>query len=220
MKFVNIQSRAIYNPAMGCQVNPGATTRDLYKDLEKCLKRVVDICKNNFRIVLNSTETQLMANLMDLDDAGTKFDPTVIPSEIRNDPTGIKRLMEAERQRQHAELKATAQANKDAAQHEAIINGEIDEDRHQIKPLGVNRAGNEAKDAPLSGFDQILAENARIAAGQSTSMAEIANPVHAHAKKSEPEAAATAEAGDEPVAPVKKIRGKAKGKGKVESKNA
>lgn len=160
MKFVNTQSRIIYNSAFG-KVNPGETTTDKYKDLEKCLQNIIDICGKNFRVMLNAKEAQLIAKLMELDEAGTKFDPSVIPSDVRRDPTGIKRLMEAERKQQHAAIEATAKANKEAAEREALINGEI-EDKPKIRPLGVNRSA-EGEKKEMSGFDQILAENARIA---------------------------------------------------------
>lgn len=166
MKFVNTQSRIIYNSAVG-KVNPGATTIDKYKDLEKCIQKIIDICGKNFRVVLNDKEAQLIAKLMELDNAGSKFDPSVIPAEVRRDPTGIKRLIEADRQKQHARIEAVAKSNKDAADREAMINGEI-EDKPQIRPLGVDRSteAGEGANKVMSGFEQILAENARIAEQQ------------------------------------------------------
>lgn len=170
MKFVNTQSRIVYNSAIG-KVNPGVTTIDKYRDLENCLQKIIDICGRNFRVVLNEKEAQLISKLMELDEAGTKFDPSVIPLDVRRDPTGINRLVEAERKQQHAAIEATAKANKEAAEREALINGEI-EDKPKIKPLGVNRSAEEKK-KEMSGFDQILAENARIAEQKSQEQAPV-----------------------------------------------
>lgn len=168
MKFVNTQSRIIYNSAIG-KVNPGVTTIDKYKDLEKCLQKIIDICGKNFRIVLNAKEAQLIAKLMELDEAGTKFDPSIIPLDVRKDPTGINRLVEAERKQQHAAIEATAKSNKEAAEREALINGEV-ADKPKIRPLGVNRSA-EGEKKEMSGFEQILAENARIAEQKSQEQA-------------------------------------------------
>jgi hypothetical protein len=167
MKFVNTQSRIIYNSAIG-KVNPGATTIDKYKDLEKCLQNIIDICGRNFRVVLNEKEAQLIAKLMELDEAGVKFDPSVIPLDVRRDPTGIKRLIEADRQKQHARNEAVARVNKAAAVREAMINGEVADKPKKIIPLGVDRSAEveEVANKSMSGFEQILAENARIAEQQ------------------------------------------------------
>ena len=194
MKFVNTSNRIIYRSAIG-KIEPGRTTIDKYHDLEKTLKAILDICGKDLRIVLNAKEAQMLAKVMDLDDAGTKFDPNTIPAEIRNDPTGIRRLMERERKAQSLENNKTAKANKDAALREAMINGEVEE-KPTIKPIGVDRSNEEKGGAPMSGFDAILAENARIAAGQSATPAsfkDIADPIGAAAKPeqpSEPEAPA------------------------------
>lgn len=190
MKFVNTASRIIYRSATG-RLEPGKKTPDTYRNLEKVLEEIVETCGKDLRIILNAKEAQLLARVMDLDDAGTKFDPASIPAEIRNDPTGIKRLSERERQFQHQELQKTAKANKEAEKREALINGEVDE-KPAIKPIGVDRSG-EAKDGKgeaVSGFAEILAENARIAAGQTaTSAREIADPIGANAKAEQPEQA-------------------------------
>lgn len=176
MKFVNTQSRIIYISAIG-KVNPGATTIDKYKDLEKCLQKIIDICGKNFRVVLNAKEAQLIAKLMELDEAGTKFDPSVIPLDVRRDPTGINRLVETERKQQHAAIEATAKSNKEAAEREALINGEV-ADKPKIRPLGVNRSA-EGEKKEMSGFEQILAENARIAEQKSQEQAPAEPPTEA-----------------------------------------
>ena len=188
MKFVNTASRIIYRSATG-RLEPGKKTPDTYRNLEKVLEEIIETCGKDLRIILNAKEAQLLAKVVDLDDAGTKFDPASIPAEIRNDPTGIKRLSERERQFQHQELQKTAKANKEAEEREALINGEVEE-KPAIKPIGVDRSG-EAKDGKgeaVSGFAEILAENARIAAGQTaTSAREIADPIGANAKAEQPE---------------------------------
>lgn len=237
MKFVNASNRIIYRSAIG-QIGPGRTTIDKYHDLEKALKAIVEICGKDLRIVLNANEAQMLAKVMDLDEAGTKFDPNTIPAEIRNDPTGIKRLMERERQAQSLENKKTSKANRDAALREAMINGEV-EDRPSIKPIGVDRSNEGRGEDRMSGFDAILAENARIAAGQSdtpASFKDIADPIGAAAKPEQPsepedhaqpdtpteDAEAPAEKrmspenakNDAPAADKGKGNGKGKGKGK------
>lgn len=188
MKFVNTASRIIYRSATG-RLEPGKKTPDTYRNLEKVLEEIIETCGKDLRIILNAKEAQLLAKVMDLDDAGNKFDPASIPAEIRNDPTGIKRLSERERQFQHQELQKTVKANKEAEKREALINGEVEE-KPAIKPIGVDRSG-EAKDGKgeaVSGFAEILAENARIAAGQTaTSAREIADPIGANAKADQQE---------------------------------
>ena len=188
MKFVNASNRIIYRSAIG-KVDPGRTTIDKYHDLEKALKAIIDICGKDLRIVLNTNEAQMLAKVIDLDEAGTKFNPNTIPAEIRNDPTGIKRLMERERKVQSLENKKTAKANKDAAMREAMINGEVDENP-SIKPIGVDRSKEDKGGEQTFGFDAILAENARIAAGQSATHAsfkDIADPIGAASKPEQPE---------------------------------
>jgi hypothetical protein len=180
MKFVNTQSRIIYNSAVG-KVNPGATTVDRYKDLEKCLQKVIDICGKNFSIILNDHEAQMIAKIMELDKAGTNFDPSVIPLEIRNDPVGINRLNEATRKKQHAAIEANAKANKEAAEREAMINGEV-EDKPKIRPIGINRSAEDEKKG-MTGFEKILAENARIANKKQEQAPEEQQPVNESAEE-------------------------------------
>ena len=248
MKFVNTSNRIIYRSAIG-KIEPGRTTIDKYHDFEKALKAIVDICGKDLRIVLNANEAQMLAKVMDLDEAGTKFDPNTIPVEIRNDPTGIKRLMERERKVQSRENNNTAKANKDSALREAIINGEVEE-KPAIRPIGVDRSNEEKDGDKMSGFDAILAENARIAAGQTaTSAREIADPIGANAKPAQPEQPEQPEQPSEPEdqaqpdtptedaeapaeeeinpenaendapAPAAKGKGKGKGNGKGKGKN-
>lgn len=222
MKFINTANRIIYRSATG-RINPGQTTPDTYKTLEKCLTEIIDICGNDMRLVLNANEAKLLAKVMELDEAGSKFNPKSIPASIRNDPTGIKRLIERDRRNQHAALEATARANVKAAEREAMINGEIDEKR-AIKPIGVDRNG-EQKNEPVSGFDAILAENARIAAGQNQAKTaqEIADPIGANAKQPVEENEAPVppandfcveNGAEDAAAPAKKGKGKGRGKAK------
>ena len=185
MKIVNITDRNIYSSDVG-NVGPGRTTPDTYKDLCKAMQKVVDMCGNRFGIILNDSEVSLLERIVSLDELGTKFDVNSIPAEVRNDPLGKKRASEMTRKSQHSAIDAERKANEAAARREAIINGEVDEKPR--KPVGpATMEGEEVKPEMLkSGFEAILAENARIASGKAkghASVQEMLDPVGAHMKK-------------------------------------
>lgn len=226
MKFVNITDRIVYSSRTG-NINPGKKTPDFYHDLEKALQTVIDMCGKKFGVILSENEARLLNKVIDLDEIGSKFDPNTIPLEIRKDPLGIQRVKNAEVKAQHADLNSTAKANADAARREALINGEV-EDKPSITPLQVPRNGEDVEQGSgqsrPSGFEAILQENARIAAGKQVSTKDILNPVQALAK--EPEAQDQKEAQEQQEAQelppensdVASGKKSAKGKGKKSKK--
>lgn len=188
MKLVNVTHRNVYSSSTGT-IAPGKKSPDIYHDLEKALSKVVDICGKNFGIILNERESKLIETIMNLDELGEKFDPMTIPAEIRNDPLGKKRASEMSRANQQALLDAERNANSDKAMREAIINGEVDE-RQNLgrRPVGpATMEGKKVEPSMLkSGFEAILEENARIAAGKQNKPAdprEMLDPIGTHMKK-------------------------------------
>lgn len=212
MKLVNVTDRNVYNSSTG-NVAPGRTTPDTFRDLEKVLQKVVDICGRKFGIILNEREAALVERLMALDELGEKFDVMSIPASIRNDPTGAKKASEMTRKSQQASIDADKKANEEAERREAIINGEIDE-RAQRKPVGPATMEGEKVDPKniKSGFEAILEENARIAAGKKNEHAstqEMLDPIGAHMKKGgsqDPEPAQNDGTGIGDAQPVKQAR--------------
>jgi len=142
-------------------MRPGRTTPDTYRDLESALKSVCDACggRNEIGLILNDTEARLIMRLMDLNEMGEKFDPSVIPLEIRRDPTGEKRAIESARKLQSEHLERVRKANADGARREALINGETEERRRGV-------GGPDSLHVIKSGFEDIIAENERIASGR------------------------------------------------------
>ena len=166
MKLVNITDRNVYNSTIG-NVAPGRTTPDTYKDFCKAMQKVVDMCGNRFGIILNDSEAALLERIVSLDELGEKFDVNSIPAEVRNDPLGKKRASEMTRKSQHAAIVA---------------------EQNPRKPVGpATMEGEKVKPEMLkSGFEAILAENERIAAGKGkehASVQEMLDPVGAHMKK-------------------------------------
>ena len=209
MKLVNTTHRNVYNSMTG-NVAPGRTTPDTYRDLEKALQKVVDMCGAKFGIILNDREAALVERLMALDELGEKFDVNSIPADVRNDPLGKKRASEMTRKSQQAEIEAARKTGRDAERREAIINGEIDE-RKPVGPATMEGEKVEPKNIK-SGFEAILAENARIAAEKAKNPAsakEMLDPLGAHMKKegsNVPAPAENAGTGIGDAQPVKQAR--------------
>ena len=185
MRFVNLTSRYFCSAFVG-NLPPGAVSTDGGKNrrrLEEALAEVVNACGDKLGIRLNEREADLLRRLMDLDEKGGGFNPETIPAEVRNDPTGVKRISERDRANQNAELKKMSDANEKAARREAEINGEILE----RKPVGPATMEGEkvTPDDLKSGFEKIMEENARIAAGGKPKMDvnEALDPIGAHAVK-------------------------------------
>ena len=209
MQFVNLTTRTVFTSFSG-SLAPGQVSSDggiKRRKLEDALAEVVKVCGNSLGIRLNAREAELINKLMDLDAKGGGFDPATLPQEVRNDPSGEKRNSEAIRQAQQREMDERGKANEDAARREAEINGETDPKAR--KPVGpATMEGEKVDPSKLkSGFEKLMEENAKIAAGENKekpSSAEILDPIGAHAKKDGAAEPAPAEApsapGAEPVA--------------------
>ena len=213
MKVINVSDRIMYIGRMG-NVPPGKATPDLFNDLEKVMKSVVDMCGSKFKIILNERELELIEKIVHLDEAGSKFDPSSIPESIRNDPHGIKRASDIVRNSQQKAIEKQQKKNAESSMREAIINGEIDENRRT--PIGMATMKGEKVDPSQlkSGFESILEENKRIAEGKKrASVDEMLDPIGAHMEKDIPDAeiAERADPADfgnaEPVVQAKDLEG-------------
>lgn len=185
MKFVNLTTRTVFTSFSG-PLAPGQVSPDgglKRRKLEDALSEVVKVCGSSLGIRLNAREAELINKLMDLDAKGGGFDPASLPEEVRNDPSGEKRNSEAIRQSQQREMDERGKDNDYAARIEAEINGETDPNYR--KPVGpATMEGEKVDPSKLkSGFEKLMEENAKIAAGDKPSEAEILDPIGAHAKK-------------------------------------
>lgn len=182
MKLINITTRSVHTKYTGF-LAPGKTVegnRDS-KKLETVLEEVVQTCGTKVAIRLSDKEVKLINAIMNLDERGEKFDPSSIPEEIRNDPTGEKRAADKARAAQQKAIEGDQKKNVESMRREAIINGEIDE----RKPKGLATMEGKPVDVSSmkSGFDKILEENAKIAAGKGkANPQEMLDPVGAHQK--------------------------------------
>ena len=209
MQFVNTTQKSVYTKFTG-NLGPGAVSsrkNAICQQFEKSIEAVVDACGDKLGIRLSPREAELLNLLMNLDERGGGFDPATIPEDIRNDPTGAKRAEEAARAAQQKQIDDAKAANAAGAAEEAEINGETDE----RKPVGPATMKGEkvTPDMLKSGFERIMEENARIAAGEKTSSKEMLDPIGAHleAKAQEPKEetpAADAKAPGKDPEPVKK----------------
>lgn len=210
MQFVNITHKSVYTKFTG-NLGPGAVSsrkNAICQQFEKSIEAVVDACGDKLGIRLSPREAELLNLLMNLDERGGGFDPATIPEEIRNDPTGAKRAEEAARAAQQKQIDDAKAANAAGAAEEAEINGETDE----RKPVGPATMEGEkvTPDMLKSGFERIMEENARIAAGKKPiKEEEMLDPIGAHleAKAHEPKEetpAADAKAPGKDPEPVKK----------------
>ena len=210
MQFVNITHKSVYTKFTG-NLGPGAVSsrkNSICQQFEKSIEEVVDACGDKLGIRLSPREAELLNLLMNLDERGGGFDPATIPEDIRNDPTGAKRAEEAARAAQQKQIDDARAANAAGAAEEAEINGETDE----RKPVGPATMKGEKviPDMLKSGFERIMEENARIAAGKkSFKEEEMLDPIGAHleAKAQEPKEeapAADAKSPGKDPEPVKK----------------
>lgn len=185
MQFVNVSFRSVYTSYAG-MLAPGAVSSGKEKkchDLEDALAGVIRECKGVMGIRLSKTEADLLDKLIKLDELGSGFRPEKIPAEIRNDPTGAARASKSRNEAQQEAMDNLAKANKRSAIREAEINGEIAERR----PVGPATLEGEPVQPSMikSGFERIMEENARIAAGKKkdpVTDAEILDPIGYHAK--------------------------------------
>lgn len=211
MQFVNLTTRTVFTSFSG-SLAPGQVSPDgglKRRKLEDALSEVVKVCGSSLGIRLNAREAELINKLMDLDAKGGGFDPASLPEEVRNDPSGEKRNSEAIRQAQQREMDERGKANDETARREAEINGETDPGhRKPVGPATIENEGEKVDASKLkSGFEKLMEENARIAAGENNekkSSEEILDPIGAHAKNDGaadpyPTGGDTGEFGEEPV---------------------
>lgn len=195
MKFINRSQRTV-STALSGTLAPGQSSSDggpQRRKLAEILEEIVKLCGDGKRIAikLNDRELYLVDRLITLDQLGSGFDPKSIPDAIRNDPTGYKKMLADVRKGQNKEIEENIQKNKAGARREAIINGEVSE-------TGPRAEGEKVDPQNLkSGFERILEENAKIAAGQDKKppmdAAVNLDPIGAFAKK---DGAAAPEAAD------------------------
>lgn len=184
MQFVNLTTRNVYTTLSG-NLGPGDVSSGLGKSrrkLEETLEEIVKTCGDRLGVRLSEREAQLVNKLMDLDDRGCAFNRSSIPDEIRKDPYGEDEINRRVKEAQKNGIEATTRKNAEAAKREAIINGEIEE----RKPVGpATLKGDKFDPSSLkTGFEKIMEENERIAAGKSEKkdVKEIMDPIGAHMK--------------------------------------
>lgn len=184
MKLVNVTSKTVFTPWTGF-IRPGKAVEGNSDSVKfvNVLEELVSACGDKLGIRLSEKEVSLVKAVMDLDEKGCKFDPSYIPEEVRNDPTGERWASEQARAAQQSEMDNDARKAEENARREAVINGEID-DR---KPRGVaTMEGKPVDPSELkTGFERIMEENARIAkeGGENANkpdLSEILDPIGAH----------------------------------------
>ena len=92
MQFVNLTTHTVFTSFSGT-LAPGQVSSDggiKRRMLEDALSEIVKVCGRSLGIRLNAREADLIAKLMDLDEKGGGFDPSSLPKEVRDDPTGGK----------------------------------------------------------------------------------------------------------------------------------
>ena len=177
MKLVNMTDRILYTSHTG-QLVPGRSAVARKMMLVEALEETVRLGKLGLGLELDAREADLLSKVVEMDAKGCSFDRNSLPREALDDPFGRKR-MEARMVADHkAQLDAERAANAASAKREAMIDGEA---------LGGNAADAFGADgiaprggAPVSGFDAIMAENARIAQSLPEKSKEILDPIGAY----------------------------------------
>ena len=190
MQFVNISNKSVYSSLAG-NIPVGKTTSGhghSERQLEDVLDKIVKSCGDRLAIRLSAREAELVGRLMDLDERGSKLDPSSIaPRKVHSIDY------------QKMEMDRIAEANAKAAAREAEINGETRAKRTPVGP-GVMKGEAVTPQRLKSGFEKIMEENARIAAGKSgMDPDEALDPIGRHMKG----AAANQAAHEAPDAPGK-----------------
>lgn len=185
MKIVNTSEHIHYVTRYG-KLNPGNMTGDLsaYKMLIKELQRLVSYCGDSLAIILSDTEKDIITKIFELDEKGRTFDRNSLSKDALEDPTGEKRAEKSRLDAQQAEIDARAKRNAEAAQYEAMINGEISE----RKPVGpATMKGEKVEPSMLkSGFEAIMEANAKIEANKKINVGEMLDPIGEHLKNNTP----------------------------------
>lgn len=183
MRFVNLTKRTVHTRFTGF-IRPGMTVSGNKESqkLEDVLSNVVGGCGSSVGIVLSDREVNLLSALMSLDDLGKSFSPNDIPAEIREDPNGVKRAAEKNAEAQFEGIRGMQRKNAESMKREETINGEI----HERHPVGMATMEGEPVNPSMlkTGFEKIMEENARIAAGQAdgkkADAGEMLDPIGRH----------------------------------------
>lgn len=183
MRFVNISNNSIYTSITG-EIRPGVMSSDKFRDFGDAIERVVKTCGTRLGVRLSKREAELLNKLMDLDSRGSSFKSEDIPEDIRNDPYGLKRAVEVNRISQQKAIDAVVASNSKSTARERFINGETSRERRPVGPATLGEEGEEVTPSKLkSGFEAIMEENARIAAGKQAKkvdVGEMLDPIGAH----------------------------------------
>ena len=183
MKFVNMTKRRLYSSYTGW-LSAGETSAGKCREareLERVLSGIVKACGDKMGIRLTIEEASLIEKLLQLDEAGEKFDPSVIPAEVLNDPTGEKLARANAVAAQMRDLDNVAKSNNAARRREEEIDGETT-DRAPVGPATLK--GETVDPSKIkSGFSKILEENARIASGAKVEQGTILDPIGKFSKK-------------------------------------
>ena len=200
MRFVNTSTQILYTRMSG-DLLPGGVSASGGKyrtRLEEEMKAVVKTCGTRLGIRFTDSERALFNQLKALDEKGMKFDMSQLPEEVRNDPTGEKRVAARHMAAQQRQVDAMIAANKAAREREAVINGEV---REPVGPGNMKGRKFDPATELKSGFERIMEENARIAAGKKVNVRDALDPIGEHkAEKAEEAKAAEPEASLEPKA--------------------
>lgn len=183
MRFVNISNNSIYTSITG-EIRPGVMSSDKFRDFGDAIERVVKTCGTRLGVRLSKREADLLNKLMDLDSKGSSFRSDDIPEDIRKDPYGLKRAVEVNRIAQQKAIDAVVASNSKSTAREKLINGETSRGRRPVGPATIGEEGEEVTPSKLkSGFEAIMEENARIAAGKQekkVDVGEMLDPIGAH----------------------------------------
>ena len=203
MKLINMTDRIIYTSHTG-NLTPGASATARGTGLVKAMEEIVRLGGLGLGLELDSREAGLLARLVEMDSAGGAFDRNSLPREALDDPFGRKRA-EADMVAAHkAQMDSERAANAASAMREAMIDGEA-----AGRPYGSSVAGGTAPSgasatsgvaAPSSGFEAIMAENARIAKSLPGKAMEILDPMGAGRAGGEAPAADAPSEGGKPGA--------------------
>lgn len=183
MRFVNISNNPFYS-SISNTVLPGGKSPDMYHKFEEVLETVIKTCGDKLGVILSHNEAELLSRLMDLDSRGVSFKKTDIPEAVRKDPYGQKRLSDEIISAHHHAQERDAKANAEKSNREKLINGETSRERRPVGPATLGEEGEEVTPSKLkSGFEAIMEENARIAAGKhekKVDVGEMLDPIGAH----------------------------------------
>ena len=180
MQFVNRSTRNVYTKFAG-MLAPGAVTSGNGREskiLVQTLESIVNSVGSDIGIRLTQREAELIKKIIELDEAGCKFDPDSIPEDVRNDPVGARHAIEMSRRAQNRGINKMARSNAEAIARDIEINKEVvDEGPSEVKSMDSLRA---IPSALGSGFDAIMRANSRIESGSAEEIGNILCPIGAN----------------------------------------